>query len=153
VLGSPTGWNEGAHGRASYYYSRHQMLKASKRLGAGQFDAALHKQGRHATVRPRTSSPWSGIMAWKSIKCIGGAQHPECLLHNSSRSHQAASLSTGIVILPASLLRHMADSGHPPREATPLDQRPAPPRAKKTRGAEKHRRVQILILVRTRFFD
>jgi hypothetical protein len=64
-----------------------------------------------------------------------------------------ASLSTGIVILPASLLRHMADSGHPPREATPLDQRPAPPRAKKTRGAEKHRRVQILILVRTRFFD
>lgn len=68
-------------------------------------------------------------------------------------SHQARFVIDGHCYIARILLRHLADSGHPPREATPLDQRPAPPRAKKTRGAEKHRRVQILILVRTRFFD
>jgi hypothetical protein len=57
-------------------------------------------------------------------------------LHNSSKKHHAG-LVYQCALLPASLLlQPMADSGHRPRKATPLDfgPRPAPPQGEKTLG-------------------
>ncbi len=90
-------------------------------------------------------------LAWKSINCIWG--RPHCLLHNSSKKHHAG-LVYQRALLPASLLlQPMADSGHRPREATPLDfgPRPAPPRGKRRWDAQA--RAQIGTPVAPRFFS
>lgn len=111
------------------------MLRAGKRLGAGQFGRCT-SQARTTRYGPSThifSLVWHHGMEIYQVHMRRTALNVFSTI--PSGAIRPASLSTGIVILPASVLRHMADSDHPPREATPLDQRPAPPRAKKDAGS------------------
>jgi hypothetical protein len=80
----------------------------------------LHFTSKDDTLRSVHAHLIPGLSSWHgNLSSAYEAHSTQCLLHNSSRSHQARFVIDGhYCILPATLLRHMADSGHPPQEAT-----------------------------------